>query len=279
MKDALLVGAGAIEGIPVVVAAMEYGFIGGSMGVVMGEKMVRAIEHALDARIGVVIVSCSGGARMMEGALSLMQMAKVSAALARLDRAQLPYLSVLTDPTTGGVTASFAMLGDCNHRRAQGAHRFCRAAHHRADDPPEVAATGFQRSEFLLERGQLDLVVDRREFKGTIARLLRFMGAATTAAPRRLTGSVVGERTRRAAARPRTLRHQARTRRTCTRCWPSWSAAPTFRSLHVAGTNGKGSVSAMVERRLTPPGCAWAATPRRTVPHGRAGRARRRGRE
>ena len=175
MKDALLVGAGAIEGIPVVIAAMEYGFIGGSMGVVMGEKLVRAIEHALDQRIGVIIVSCSGGARMMEGALSLMQMAKVSAALARLDRAQLPFLSVLTDPTTGGVTASFAMLGDCIIAEPKALIGFA--------GPRIIEQTirqklppGFQRSEFLLERGQLDLVVDRRELKGTIARLLRFMG-------------------------------------------------------------------------------------------------------
>jgi acetyl-CoA carboxylase carboxyl transferase subunit beta len=175
MKDALLVGAGAIEGIPVVVAAMEYGFIGGSMGVVMGEKLVRAIEYALDQRIGVIIVSCSGGARMMEGALSLMQMAKVSAALARLDRAQLPFLSVLTDPTTGGVTASFAMLGDCIIAEPKALIGFA--------GPRIIEQTirqklppGFQRSEFLLERGQLDLVVDRRELKGTIARLLRFMG-------------------------------------------------------------------------------------------------------
>jgi len=175
MKDALLVGAGALEGIPVVVAAIEYGFIGGSMGVVMGEKLVRAIEHALERRIGVIIVSCSGGARMMEGALSLMQMAKVSAALARLDRAQLPYLSVLTDPTTGGVTASFAMLGDCIIAEPKALIGFA--------GPRIIEQTirqklppGFQRSEFLLERGQLDLVVDRRDLKGTIARLLRFMG-------------------------------------------------------------------------------------------------------
>jgi acetyl-CoA carboxylase carboxyl transferase subunit beta len=175
MKDALLVGAGEIEGIPTVVAAMEYGFIGGSMGVVMGEKLVRAIEHALEQRTGVIIVSCSGGARMMEGALSLMQMAKVSAALARLDRAQLPFLSVLTDPTTGGVTASFAMLGDCIIAEPKALIGFA--------GPRIIEQTirqklppGFQRSEFLLERGQLDLVVDRRDLKGTIARLLRFMG-------------------------------------------------------------------------------------------------------
>src|SRR5918995_3760292 len=114
LLDAIIVGVGRIDGIETVVAAMEYAFIGGSMGVVMGEKVVRAIETALARRLSLVVVSCSGGARMMEGALSLMQMAKISAALARLDRARLPYISILTDPTTGGVTASFAMLGDVN---------------------------------------------------------------------------------------------------------------------------------------------------------------------
>ncbi len=176
MKDARASSAPArIDGIPTVVAAMEYGFIGGSMGVVMGEKIVRAIELALERRSGVIIVSCSGGARMMEGALSLMQMAKVSAALARLDRAQLPYISVLTDPTTGGVTASFAMLGDCNIAEPKALIGFA--------GPRVIEQTirqklpdGFQRSEFLLERGMLDLVVDRREMKATIGPLLRFMG-------------------------------------------------------------------------------------------------------
>ena len=114
MTDAVITATGTIHGKRCSVAAMEYGFIGGSMGVVVGEKITRAIERALTERLPVVIVSCSGGARMMEGALSLMQMAKISAALARLDRARLPYISVLTDPTTGGVTASFSMLGDVN---------------------------------------------------------------------------------------------------------------------------------------------------------------------
>jgi acetyl-CoA carboxylase carboxyl transferase subunit beta len=114
VSDAVLVASGRLDGLDVVVAAMEYSFIGGSMGVVVGEKITRAVEMALARRVPVIIVSCSGGARMMEGALSLMQMAKVSAALARLDRARLPFVSILTDPTTGGVTASFAMLGDIN---------------------------------------------------------------------------------------------------------------------------------------------------------------------
>src|SRR4029453_15962303 len=113
-KDAIIVGSGKVNGVDAVVGAMEYGFIGGSMGVVVGEKIVQGIELALARQWPVIIVSCSGGARMMEGALSLMQMAKIAAALARLDRARLPYISVLTDPTTGGVTASFAMLGDVN---------------------------------------------------------------------------------------------------------------------------------------------------------------------
>jgi len=183
LKDALIVGSGTIEGLPAIVAAMEYGFIGGSMGVVMGEKLVRAIEAAIDRRVPVLIVSCSGGARMMEGALSLMQMAKVSAALARLDRAQLPFISILTDPTTGGVTASFAMLGDVIVAEPKALIGFA--------GPRVIEQTirqklppGFQRSEFLIERGMLDAVVDRREMKATLARLLRFMGATPAPAAR-----------------------------------------------------------------------------------------------
>jgi acetyl-CoA carboxylase carboxyl transferase subunit beta len=186
LKDALIVGAGTLDGLPVIVAAMEYGFIGGSMGVVMGEKLVRAIEAAVERRVSVVIVSCSGGARMMEGALSLMQMAKVSAALARFDRAQLPFISVLTDPTTGGVTASFAMLGDVILAEPKALIGFAGPRVIEQTIRQKLPA-GFQRSEFLLERGMLDLVVDRREMKPTIARLLRFMGAlpepAAPAAP------------------------------------------------------------------------------------------------
>jgi acetyl-CoA carboxylase carboxyl transferase subunit beta len=145
----------------------------------MGEKIVRGIESALARRMPVVMVSCSGGARMMEGALSLMQMAKISAALARLDRAGLPYVSVLTDPTTGGVTASFAMLGDLNIAEPRALIGFA--------GPRVIEQTirqklpdGFQRSEFLIEHGMLDLVVDRRELKATIARALEFMGARAT---------------------------------------------------------------------------------------------------
>jgi acetyl-CoA carboxylase carboxyl transferase subunit beta len=180
LKDALMVGAGALDGLPVIVAAMEYGFIGGSMGVVMGEKLVRAIESAGERRVPVIVVSCSGGARMMEGALSLMQMAKVAAALARLDRAGLPYISVLTDPTTGGVTASFAMLGDVIVAEPKALIGFAGPRVIEQTIRQKLPA-GFQRSEFLLERGMLDLVVDRREMKATLARLLRFMGAAPAA--------------------------------------------------------------------------------------------------
>ena len=176
LPDAIIVGVGRIEGREAVVAAMEYAFIGGSMGVVMGEKIVRAAETALARRIPLIVVSCSGGARMMEGALSLMQMAKISAALARLDRAGVPYISVLTDPTTGGVTASFAMLGDLNIAEPKALIGFA--------GPRVIEQTirqklpdGFQRSEFLVERGMLDLIVDRRELKATLARVLRFLSA------------------------------------------------------------------------------------------------------
>ncbi len=182
MKDAVLVGSGTVDGIDAMVAAMEYGFIGGSMGVVVGEKITRAIERAIDARMPVIIVCCSGGARMMEGARSLMQMAKISGALAKLDRARLPYIAVLTDPTTGGVTASFAMLGDLNIAEPKAQIGFA--------GPRVIEQTirqklpeGFQRSEFLLEKGMLDLVVDRREMKQAIANALRFMGAAKRSEP------------------------------------------------------------------------------------------------
>jgi acetyl-CoA carboxylase carboxyl transferase subunit beta len=182
LKDAVIVGTGAIDGIRTVVASMEYGFIGGSMGVVVGEKIARAIERAMAESCPIVIVCCSGGARMMEGALSLMQMAKICGALARLDRARLPYISVLTDPTTGGVTASFAMLGDLNIAEPKALIGFA--------GPRVIEQTirqklpeGFQRSEFLLDKGMLDLIVDRREMKAIIASALRFMGASRAVTP------------------------------------------------------------------------------------------------
>jgi acetyl-CoA carboxylase carboxyl transferase subunit beta len=149
------------------------------MGVVVGEKIARAIERAIDQRCPVVIVCCSGGARMMEGALSLMQMAKICGALARLDRARLPYISILTDPTTGGVTASFAMLGDLIIAEPKALIGFA--------GPRVIEQTirqklpeGFQRSEFLLDKGMVDMIVDRREMKAAVANALRFMGAQPT---------------------------------------------------------------------------------------------------
>jgi acetyl-CoA carboxylase carboxyl transferase subunit beta len=184
LKDAVICATGRIGGVETVVASMEYGFIGGSMGVVVGEKIARAVERALERRIPLVIVSSSGGARMMEGTLSLMQLAKVSAALARFDRARLPYVSVLTDPTTGGVTASFAMLGDLNLAEPKALIGFA--------GPRVIEQTirqklpeGFQRSEFLLEHGFVDEIVDRRELKNTILRFFRFAGfePARAAAP------------------------------------------------------------------------------------------------
>jgi len=182
LKDAVITASGAIDGIQTIVASMEYEFIGGSMGVVVGEKITRAIERAADGNLPLVIVCCSGGARMMEGALSLMQMAKICGALARLDQAGLPYVAVLTDPTTGGVTASFAMLGDLNIAEPKALIGFA--------GPRVIEQTirqklpeGFQRSEFLLEKGMIDLVIDRREMKTVIANALSFMGAVRKPAP------------------------------------------------------------------------------------------------
>ena len=174
LKDAVIVASGAIDGIDTVLAAMEYAFIGGSMGVVVGEKITRGIERAIESRKPVVIVCCSGGARMMEGALSLMQMAKISGALARLDRARLPYISVLTDPTTGGVTASFAMLGDLNIAEPKALIGFA--------GPRVIEQTvrqklpeGFQRAEFLLEKGAIDMIVDRRQMRDKLHTLLALL--------------------------------------------------------------------------------------------------------
>jgi acetyl-CoA carboxylase carboxyl transferase subunit beta len=176
VDDAVVVVEGEIETIPVVLAAMDYRFMGGSMGSVVGEKLARAAELAASARRPLVVVSASGGARMQEGVLSLMQMAKISAALARLRDTGMPYLSILTDPTTGGVTASFAMLGDVNIAEPGALIGFA--------GPRVIEQTirqslpeGFQRSEFLLEHGFLDLVVHRGELKATVARCLRHLAA------------------------------------------------------------------------------------------------------
>jgi acetyl-CoA carboxylase carboxyl transferase subunit beta len=171
-EDAVVVVEGHLDSIPVVAAVMEYRFMGGSMGSVVGEKITRAIEHCLETGRPLVVVSASGGARMQEGVLSLMQMAKIASALARLREARLPFLSILTDPTTGGVTASFAMLGDLNIAEPGALIGFA--------GPRVIEQTirqslpeGFQRSEFLLDHGFLDLIVPRGELKATAAKCLR----------------------------------------------------------------------------------------------------------
>jgi len=173
LSDALISAAGKLDGRPVHICAMEPRFIGGSMGCVVGEKLARSIERAIDKRTPLIIISASGGARMQEGAISLMQMAKISAALMRLDEARLPYISILTDPTTGGVTASFAMLGDLNIAEPGALIGFA--------GPRVIEQTirqklpeGFQRSEFLLQHGMLDAVVPRPEMKAYIAKALKF---------------------------------------------------------------------------------------------------------
>ncbi len=192
LNDAVITADACLEGIAVVFAAMEYGFMGGSMGSVVGEKITRAAERALELRVPLIVVSCSGGARMQEGAQSLMQMAKISAALSRVSAASLPFLSVLTDPTTGGVTASFAMLGDLNIAEP---HALIGFAGPRVIEQTirERLPEGFQRSEFLLAHGMLDLVVPRSELKQTLATVLRHLGfaAAEALAAARLTADEV----------------------------------------------------------------------------------------
>jgi len=176
LKDAVINAHGKLLGRPVIASVMEYAFIGGSMGAVVGEAITRAIERAADTRTPLIIVSASGGARMMEGVISLMQLAKISAALARLDKSKVPYISLLTDPTTGGVTASFAMLGDLNIAEPGALIGFA--------GPRVIEQTirqklppGFQRSEFLLQHGMLDAVVSRKQLKPYIARALEFIVA------------------------------------------------------------------------------------------------------
>jgi len=171
--DAVLCAEGKLDGMPVVICAMEYAFMGGSMGSVVGEKITIAIERALEKKEPLIIVSCSGGARMQEGILSLMQMAKISAALALLAQAGLPYISVLTDPTTGGVTASYAMLGDLNIAEPKALIGF---AGRRVIEQTirQTLPDGFQTAEFLVEHGMVDLITQRSEMKPIIARFLRF---------------------------------------------------------------------------------------------------------
>ncbi|MCI0441717.1 acetyl-CoA carboxylase, carboxyltransferase subunit beta [bacterium] len=173
-SDAIRIAEGKLGGRSVVLCAMEYAFMGGSMGTVVGEKITRAIERSLETRAPLIIVSCSGGARMQEGALSLVQMAKISAALARLDDAVIPYISVLTDPTTGGVSASYAMLGDINIAEPKALIGFA--------GPRVIEQTirqklpdGFQRSEFLLEHGMLDAIVERHQLRDFLIRALNLL--------------------------------------------------------------------------------------------------------
>jgi acetyl-CoA carboxylase carboxyl transferase subunit beta len=173
LLDAIIVGEGILSGRKLVIAAMEFNFIGGSMGSVVGEKITRAVEYCIEQRLPLIVVSCSGGARMQEGALSLMQMAKISAALANLDDARLPYISLMTNPTTGGVTASFAMLGDFNIAEPGAIIGFA-GARVIEQTIRQKLPKGFQRSEFLLEHGMLDAVVDRRNLRDFLSRVLRF---------------------------------------------------------------------------------------------------------
>ena len=174
MLDAFVSCTGTIGGHPVIVGVMEYGFMGGSMGSVVGEKVTRCAERALRDASPLIVVSCSGGARMQEGALSLMQMAKISAALARLDDAGLPFLSILTDPTTGGVTASFAMLGDVNLAEPRALIGFAGPRVIEQTIRQKLPA-GFQRSEFLLEHGMVDMVVERTQLRSVLLSCLEFM--------------------------------------------------------------------------------------------------------
>ena len=172
LNDAVVSGICTMDGVKVVMSVFDFFFMGGSMGSVVGEKITRAGEKAIEERCGLIVISSSGGARMQEGTLSLMQMAKTSAALARLRRERLPFISILTDPTTGGVTASFAMLGDVNIAEPKALIGFA--------GPRVIEQTirqelpeGFQRSEFVLEHGMIDRIVNRKELKKTIVNLLR----------------------------------------------------------------------------------------------------------
>lgn len=173
LNDAVINASGKLGGRPVLISAMEYGFIGGSMGSVMGEMLTLAVEKAAREKLPIIIISASGGARMHEGTYSLMQMAKISAALARLDDIRVPFISLLTDPTTGGVTASFAMLGDLNIAEPGALIGFA--------GPRVIEQTirqklpkGFQRSEFLLAHGMLDAIVDRRDLREYLINALNF---------------------------------------------------------------------------------------------------------
>ena len=170
--DAVRNAVGKIGGVTCVVCAMDFGFMGGSMGSVVGEKITRAIERCLEIKAPLIIISASGGARMQEGILSLMQMGKVSLALAKLEKARLPFISLLTDPTTGGTTASYAMLGDLNVAEPKALIGFAGPRVIQQTIRQELPE-GFQRSEFLLEKGMLDMIIERRRLKDMLVRILR----------------------------------------------------------------------------------------------------------
>lgn len=183
LNDAVITAEGAMGGRPVIICSMEYGFQGGSMGSVVGEMITRAIERSIEKNVPLIIVSASGGARMQEGAVSLMQLAKISAALSYLDDARIPFISIMTDPTTGGTTASFAMLGDLNIAEPGALIGFA--------GPRVIEQTirqklpeGFQRAEFLLEHGFLDAVVSRNDLKSYIINALAFCSTQPASAPR-----------------------------------------------------------------------------------------------
>ncbi|MES2388873.1 MAG: acetyl-CoA carboxylase, carboxyltransferase subunit beta [Bacteroidota bacterium] len=174
LNDAVRTGYGKISGVPLVIACMDFTFIGGSMGSVVGEKIARAVNHAIKTESAMLIISKSGGARMMEAGFSLMQMAKTSARLALLADAGLPYISLLTDPTTGGVTASYAMLGDLNIAEPKSLIGFAGPRVIRETIGKDLPA-GFQSAEFVLEHGFLDLITDRKEMKATLTNVLKML--------------------------------------------------------------------------------------------------------
>ncbi len=250
-KDALVVMAGTLKGLEIVAGAFEFKFMGGSMGSVVGERFVRAVEHCLEHRMPLVCFSASGGARMQEALYSLMQMAKTSAALARLAAARLPFISVLTDPTTGGVSASLAMLGDVNIAEPRALIGFA-GPRVIQQTVRETLPEGFQRSEFLLEHGALDLIVDRRDLRDRI-------GVAAAPAP--------GPRTRSRASLPQRARARqcasgpsttgSRGRRACIRAPSIWASSA---SAQVAGRLGVGTfttVRSSPSRARTARARAW----------------------
>jgi acetyl-CoA carboxylase carboxyl transferase subunit beta len=181
MEEGLLSGTGTIGGFPVSLAVLEFDFMGGSMGSAVGEKVTRAVERAVEARVPFIAVTCSGGARMQESVLSLMQMAKTSAALGRLAKARLPYISILTDPTTGGVTASYAMLGDILVAEPKALIGFA-GPRVIQDTIRQELPPGFQRSEFLLEHGFVDMIVERKNSRAVLIQLLGYFADAVAEA-------------------------------------------------------------------------------------------------